>query len=344
MRLLPEGHIKYTESDVLDCLLYLQTIIGANRIDFHNSISAAWVKTDGQDSFKQRVINQFNGAAGGNMIWVPQYSIGEDGALYSQLQAQYIKNEAQSMPWLANMQGKGGGVDLMSIPAATDKEIKRPSYLPNYLPSLFVSQGLQNQQKAGFLTTKPTIRGGRSSGYQPYTVTAKDVAALMVYAQPVVALGPTPYPLNWYINDYVNGAMAMYYKISHQFSDGHTNAQMQDWGIAGDLMKLPTLDANPFASGFSQALEGVVKAVISYFTTKIPGGTTLTNAANVVQSLGGKGISGGQSVPPGTFTAAVYSEADKLVTRVSHGVTTNYIVMGIVALAALTYAYQEDYI
>jgi len=57
-------------------------IIGYNRNDFENAMPVSWVKTDGKDGFRLRITDHFKGNAEGNMAWVPNYNIGNDGALY----------------------------------------------------------------------------------------------------------------------------------------------------------------------------------------------------------------------------------------------------------------------
>lgn len=345
--LRPVGVVaKYTQNDVLDCLLYLQTFIGYNRIDASNAISAAWYKTDLKDGFQLRIKHHFEGEATGNMIWVPQYNIGLDGPLYSQLQARYIANES-GRPWLSAMQSKGGGIDLMTIPAASDTEIQRPTWYPNYLPSLFISAGEIGQYAKGFVNTKPKIRNGKSSTWGPYEVTAEDIAAYMLYAQPIIAAGPTPYPVNWYINDDVNGAMASYFKISLGFIAGHTNAQMQAYGITGDVMKQPVLDADPYTSSFGKTLQSIVSAAVQFFANKIPGGAKAMQAAYAAGSIGGgESITGGP-MPAGAFSAAVFAAADKLAlqlktTAEKKQATKNYLMLGAIAAGLLGWYYWDD--
>lgn len=338
----------FTTEDVLDCALYLQTIIGYNRFDISNAKCAAWVNSNGsaQMWIKSAFKTDGNGNGGGNFAAVSSNGLGIDGAFYSQLQARYVFLNSTAMPWLKDMQAVGGGIDLITIPMATDNEVPRPSWYPKYLPSLFISSGQPFQQPAGSLNTKPKIRNYISSGYKQYTITAKDVASLMLYTQPVVLQGPTPYPVNWYINDDVNGAMANYFKITlaPNVAGAHTNAQMQTWGIVGDLMKAPVLDANPFASGFSQALEGVIKFVISFFAAKIPAGSTLANTASKVAAMGGAGISGGEVPPAGTFTASVYAAADQIAASLQGADKNKTWLLLAAALAGLGWwAHDEGY-
>lgn len=340
VKLLPEGKIKYTNDDVLDCLLYQQTWCGYNRTDWENAVSVAWYKTDGQDGAKLRIEHQFNGEQNmGNFGWVPDYNLGLDGTLYSQLQAKYIKNET-GKAWLSAMQGKGQGVDLMTIPAATDIEQPRPFWYPAFLPSLYKTAPTTFQRPAGFLDTKPKIRG--------YNSLAADVANLCVYAQPIINLGPAPYPTNWYINDIVNGAVAFRFKISFMFFAGFTDSQEQVYGMSGDMMKAPVLDADPYASGFTKALQSVVSAAISFFAGKVPGGSKLVNAAYAAGNLtGGQFITGSDFPPAGVFSAAVFNAAQSLQkkndTRTTEG---KYLLYGLGAAAVLAavWAHDEGYL
>ena len=333
--LLPNGAMKYTNNDVLDVLLYYQTWVGYNRIDTQNAVSAAWYKTDGLDGAMKRVVDHFTGAAQGDYSWIPNNSIGIDGALYSQLQARYIEREKNSMPWLSAMQAKGGGIDLMTIPMATDVEISRPSWYDPHLPSLFKSAGLPYQLPAGSMNTKPKIRNG-------YDVTPKDVAKLMVYAQPTIYAGLTPYPMNWYVNDNVNGAIATRYKITLWFHAPFTNSQMQQYGAVGDMMREPDLSADPYASGFTHTLETIVSAAVSFFAGKIPGGTKMIQAAYAAGNIqGGQFVTGGP-IPPGAFSAAVFQEADSLNTKVERGETVNMLViLAAASVAVLGWYYWE---
>lgn len=333
--LLPSGAIKYTENDVLDCLLYYQTWCGYNRPDTQNAVSAAWYKTDNLDGAKMRVVDQFKGTVQGNYNWVPNYNLGLDGGLYSQLQARYIQNELQALPWLSDLQAKGG-IDLMTIPAGNDIQISRPTWYPKHLPSLFKSTGGPMQLPAGTLNTKPKIR----SGYDP---TPEDIAALMLYAQPVIYDGPTPYPMNWFVNDIVNGAVSTRYKITLWFHQPFTNSQAQQYGMSGDLMRQPNLDADPYASGFTKVLQTVVSAAVNFFAGKIPGGTKAVQAAYMAGSIGGGEVITGGPMPLGAFSAAVFQAADKLNTKIETTKKVNYVVL--IALAAagvLGYYYRDD--
>ncbi len=342
VKLFPEGAIKYTAADVLDCLLYMQTWCGYNRADWQNAVSVAWFKTDGGDGAKLRIENHFKGVAGsnGNFNWVPNYNLGLDGTLYSQLQARYIQNEGAARAWLSAMQGKGQGIDLMTIPSATDREIPRPFWYTNYLPSLFTAAGVVGQYPAGFLDTKPKIRG--------YNSLPADVSNLCVYAQPVINAGPTPYPTNWYINDIVNGAVAFRFKISFMFFAGFTDSQEQVYGMSGDMMKAPVLDADPYTSGFSKTLQSIVSAAISFFAGKVPGGSKLVNAAYAAGNLSGGAFITGTDVPPaGPFSAAVFQAANALNQKNEQRTTEGkYLLYGLGAAAVLAavWAHDEGYL
>ena len=350
--LRPVNAVKgYTDNDVLDCLLYLQTIIGYNRPDHQNAVNVAVTDGNGKDLARAGITENFVNSYGadGSLDFMQGFHNGTgttvNGTLYTQLQQRYILNEAATRPWLKYMNAMGGkapavnqrGIDLMTIPSATDIEISRPGWYTNYLPSLFKSAGYPFQYPAGHLDTKPKIRN--------YVATADDVAKLMVYAQPVILVGPTPYFINWYINDVVNGAEANYFKVSLTVSNqGHNDAQEQLYGITGDMMTYPNLDADPYASGFTKALQAVVSTVFSFFTAKIPGGAALTTAANTVAKMGGAGISGTDN-PEGTFSAAVFQAADKLSKGlVAADKTRNILLLGLAGLAALWIAQEEGYI
>lgn len=342
---------KYTTNNILDLLLYYQTIVGYNRFDFMGAKSAAWTSGNGTWSAKVWAQSAFQkdnrGDGSGNWANVPNDNMGTDGALYTQLQQRYIELNKSSMPWLNAMQAVGGGIDLMTIPMSTDTEVPRPSWYPQYLPSLWFSAGEPYQAPAGSLNTKPKIRNFKSSGYTQYVITPRDVASLLMYEQPVVLTGSTPYQVGWYINDNVNGPMANYFKITLAPTafEGHTNSQMQAWGIMGNIMVLPTLDANPFASGFSQALQGIVQAVISFFAGKIPGGSTLMSAANKVAAMGGSGIFGATQPTAGTYSAAVYAAADQIADELKKkDQSKNVLLLAAAAVALAWWAHEEKYI
>jgi hypothetical protein len=334
----------YTDNDVLDLLLYYQTIVGYNRTDYTGAISAAWKHSDNSDSGYNWAVNALKNGPGSNNwanVSFTNYTI--DGAVYSAMQQRYIVNELKTKPWLGTMQATGGGIDLMTLPFATDTEIARPSFYPNYLPSLFISAGAPGQYPAGHLDTKPKLRTGKSSGWTDYTIQPSDVAALMLYAQPVIDAGPSPYPTNWYINDNVNGAEAFRYKITLGFSSGFTNAQIQTWAITGNMFIAPVLDADPFASGFTKTLESIVSAAISYFTTKIPGGAALTTASKYAAGLSGGQVITGGPVPPGVFSAAVFAAADSLQnTLVAQATTKKYLLIGLFAALVLGWYYWPE--
>lgn len=337
----------YTENDVLDCLLYYQTIVGYNRIDNANAKCAAWKYSQGGGSGVVWVQSAFkadgNGNGSGDFAAVSTNGYTIDGAVYAKMQQRYIDREKNTMPWLTAMQGTGGGIDLMTLPMATDIEIERPSFYPGHLPSLFKSAGLPFQQPAGFLDSKPKIRNGQSSGFTQYTVTPEDIAYLMLYAQPVIAAGPSPYPVNWYINDDVNGAMAMYYKISLGSTPGHTNAQMQRYGYNGDLMKAPDLSADPYTSGFSKTLQSIVSAAVNFFAGKIPGGSTLMTAGKYAAAVSGGTLISGGPVPAGQFSASVFQAADNITADLNSQETTkNYLLIALLVLAGLGYYYRND--
>jgi len=342
---------KYTANDVLDTCLYLQTLIGYNRVDWQNARSAAWRYADGSGSAKMWVQSAFmkdsNGDGSGNFADISSNGQSIDGVFYSELQARYISNESKARPWLSSMQAKGGGIDLLTIPMGNDAEIPRPSWYASYLPSLFVAPGNMGQYPAGFMTTKPMIRNGRSSGWTSYEITPADVASLMLYAQPVIAIGPTPYPLNWYLNDTVNGATATRFKISLAFENGFSDTQLQTYGISGDMMKLPQLDADPYASGFTHALQSVVSFAVNFFAGKIPGGTSLTKAANTLAAAGGSAINGGEVSPAGTFSAAVFQAADLIAAGLQQDLADKeqqkkYLLAFLAAAAALGWYYRKD--
>lgn len=345
---------KYTEQNVLDLLLYYQMIIGYNRIDATRgglltgaARSAAWSSNGWTAKIWAQSAFQANASGDGSGDWanVPTTNMGIDSALETALVNRYIELNKTQMPWLSDMQAVGGGIDLMTIPMSTDTEVPRPSWYPKYLPSLFISSGQPYQQPAGSMNTKPKIKNYKSSGYTQYTIKPSDVANLMLYAQPVIYAGPTPYPCNWYINDVVNGAVAFRFKIALAYMPGFTDAQEQAYGAVGNMMVAPVLDANPWASGFSQTMEGIIKFVVQFFSAKIPGGTSLDKVATTAASLGGAGITGADSSPAGTFSAAVFSAADTISAGMQKKATQrNILLMAIGVFAIGWWAHDEGYI
>lgn len=336
---------KYTEQDVLDVLLYYQTFIGYNRTDFQNAKPAAWSNTNGRDSAYNWVVGAIStDHDSGDFAAIPTNGYAVDGTLYSKLQNRFIDALQVPMPWLSSMQSKGGGIDLMSIPMATDIEQPRPSWYPSHLPSLFKNGGVSFQRPAGEMDTKPKIK--RTDGKKVYEVSATDVAALCVYAQPIIDAGATPYPTNWYINDQVNGAMAMRFKVSIDFTSGFTNAQEQAWGMVGNIMVAPVLDENPYASGFTKTLQTIVSAAINFFAGKIPGGSKAVAAAYLAGSIGGGAyITGADTPPAGPFSAAVFAAAQQIKTNISKSDTTQKLILigGLLGLVGW-WAHDEGYI
>lgn len=344
---------KYTNNDVLDLLLYYQTIIGYNRSDAATNglltgmaRSAAWA-AGGRNAAMwaaEALKSSASGDGSGNWASIPSYGAGIDAALESSLQNRYIQVNATQMPWLSSLQAKGGGIDLLTIPMSTDVEVPRPSAYPAYLPSLFISSGQPYQWPAGSMNTKPKIKNFKSSGYSQYTITPNDVAALMLYAQPTIYKGPTPYPANWYINDQVNGAMAFRFKIALAFTTGFTNSQEQAYGAVGDMMKAPVLDENPFASGFSLTMQSIIKYVISFFAGKIPGANSLTTIATTAANMGGAGITGSDVPPAGAFSAAVFAAADSMQKKmVADDQKKTFLIIGVAAAALAWWAHKEKY-
>lgn len=306
-----------TQNDVFDTLLYLQMYAGYNRVDFSNALSVAWFYyTEGPNAkeapsaytwVKSTFMADNFGDGSGNFADVSTDGRTVDGGLYSQLQGRYVFRESGRLPWLKNLQATGGGIDLNSIPRPDDIEMSRPEFYPSHLPSLFVSRGGPYNRPAGFMTTKPMLMNFKSSGYTQYEVPASDIAFLMLYAQPLIIQGPTPYPVNWYVNDTVNGAQAFYHKITLAYGPAHHDSQIQEYGISGDMMAPPNLDSDPYASDFSKAMELIIRTVFS----KIPGVGQVYSAVMGLAAAGGRGITGVES-PEGTFSREVFQAADAI--------------------------------
>lgn len=313
------------EADVLDTLLYLQMYLGYNRSDTDNALPVAWFYSDtGQNAHNAAAAYTWVksafwpdkwGDGSGNFADVSPNARNIDTGLYGQLQARYVQRAGARFPWLSGLQARGGGIDLMSIPRPDDGEIERPEFYPDYLPSLFVSSGGTYNRPAGFMTTKPFIYNFNLAKDKQYIPTATDVAYLMMYAQPVIALGPTPYPVNWYLSDYTNGALAFYNKISLAIGPYSHSAELQTYGIRGDMMSFPDyLHADPYASDFSKAFELVLKSVFS----NIPGVGQLYRATMALAAAGGAGITVGE-LPEASFSREVFQAAD----AIAAGLTAN---------------------
>ena len=345
----------YTENDVLDCLLYYQTIIGFERSDSIGSNyiitghaqPAAWKTTNGQTGatwVKSAFKTDAAGDGSGDFANVPVNNrAGIDSDLYGKMQERYVTNNAAGMPWLSAMQAVGGGIDLMTIPFATDTEVPRPSWYAEHLPSLFISAGEPYQPARGSLNTKPKINGWKTSTTAAYVPTANEIAQVMLYAAPVVIDGPTPYPLNWYVNDDVNGAMSSYFRVTLATSPGHTNAQAQGWAAYGSMMQQPPLDADPYTSGFGKTLQTIVSAAINFFAGKIPGGSTAIKAGYAAGTLtGGEVITGGP-VPPGIFSAAVFKAANDITaTLKKKAAQKNILLIVLLFGGGLAYYYRDE--
>jgi len=193
LRPLPtDAKVVISEGDILDMLLYLQMIIGFGRegaYDFKSTLIFPCVATQLCYTYVKDVIpfrTDVNGMV--DFTNIPQQPI--DEKLYSDLQARYIMHEGTNFPWIIEMQKLGGGIDLCSIPFPTDTiYAQRPTNYPVHLPSLFVSAAEPGRHGAGFVTFKP--------GFRKYEPTVDDISNTMLYAQPYVSAGPTPYKLNF---------------------------------------------------------------------------------------------------------------------------------------------------
>jgi hypothetical protein len=132
------------------------------------------------------------------------------------------------------------------------------------------------------------------------------------------------------------------------FVAGFTDSQEQEYGMTGDMMKAPVLDADPYASGFSKTLQSIISFAISYFAGKIPGGTKAISAAYAAGSIsGGQFITGADVPPAGPFSAAVFNAAKTLQKKNEDRVTEgNYLLYGLgaVAVLGLVWAHDEGYL
>lgn len=326
----PNAPVKgYTRNDVLDMLLYFQTICGLNIVDHQYSISVAttWAGSTGDKSIEDRVIRALSvGDGGGNWASVPTNGRGENGALYAELQTRYIQNEATAKPWLSAMQGKAGGIDLLTLPFASDEEKPRPTWYPAHLPSLFVSKGARGQY-SGKLDTKPKIRNTPNSGYTQIDPDPTDIAYLSLYAQPIILEGPKPWPVNFYYGSgNSDGAVFILYKIATYWPvQTSANAQygvspsinlqpyQSTWGYYGDMFFPPEIQNAD--KSFIDSLVPVVFGILQkYVVSNIPGAGALVTAAQTAGSLtGSQTISDGRNLPVDSLSDKVAIAADAII-------------------------------
>lgn len=295
----------YTNNDVLDLLLYYQTIIGDNRTDFKNSANAAWTASNGssvvwaQCAFKTGP----QGNGGGNWAAVPSHSI--DRTLENNLSVRAVVNWQKQYPWVVNLKGE---LNILSLPEADSTEIARPSWLPASLPSLLVRPN-------GNLTTRFKVKS--------YTIDNNDIAAFMLYMQPIVANGATPYTVNWYIDANLCGAQYVPYFIGFPNYDPNTHFSSDFMFAGGQLWYMfGSEQENSFSfPSFAiprkpTAIDDIANIAVA-IVKKVPVvGSLYGVVSNLANSLN-------QGAPPGTIAAEVAQAATTIAKGIDAQQTQN---------------------
>lgn len=259
----------YTANDVLDCLLYMQTCVGFSRQDPTYGFNVAWAESSAS-TMEARIHYILDNVQGHDNDWnlaefpatvkaienimVPLPS-GIDTNLNARLQARAVQNWSSQYPWFADVQNKGG-IDLRTLPYALDVEQPRSAWLPAYLPSLFITGFGKRLNTCGKILK--------------YKTDASDLAAFMMYLQPVVLTKQaTAYAVNWYINgDFCGAALANYFIGSTDLSSVFSSNMLASGGWMNAIAYAYTDDYftfpyhNPPAS-WTNSLDAAVKSVIS---------------------------------------------------------------------------------
>lgn len=288
----------YTENDVLDALLYLQSIVGYNRSDGDNA-NAIWTKHN-----YMWVVSAFkkdgNGDGGGNM---DNKNTDYDPVLLKKLRSRYVANELYRRPYVSSINNLGDGIDLLTLPMETDTELQRPTWYPNYLPSLFKNAGEPYMVPGGNVITKI-----RPAGYK---VTANDVAYFMLMAQPIVMRGPNPYPLNWVYMQEITGANCCKFFISlyalNSFSQDALSASFPQifraYSLGGSVLNIPPQP---------KALPGWI-ATLSQLGIAIATKVPITGTIYKLLAPTFEHMNAGNAPPSGSFSDAVNIEAKKII-------------------------------
>ena len=189
--------------EIIDILIYWQIHAGWNRLTDNLGVPKITAFGTGADTGYQVIKSALHedsfGDGGGDLDHVGNAT--KDLPVYQYCQKKVVDYYSGQFPFLSSLQATGGGIDLMTLPYPGDREITRPDWYPKHLPSLFI------RAQNGFLTFKFKLLN--------YVPTSTDIAAVMLYAQPVIAAGKTPYNVNWYINEDLNGAKAALFWITN---------------------------------------------------------------------------------------------------------------------------------
>jgi hypothetical protein len=311
IRILPLNSVaKYAQSDILSVLIYWQMIVGDNMKDAgakRNGVTVNWIAKNGiksTDWIKSAFKADANGNGSGDWSRITDV-VGYDAALYKELQQFYIYVNAVEMPWLKDMNAKGNGIHLQSIPMSTAQQIQRPEGYPAHLPSLFISAGEPYQQPKGTVQFRPQINWGEN----PYIPTTNDIAWSMLYLQPVVAaLSKAPYPVNWQVNNEICGATVMGIAITQAYQSTLSDdafyslfaPTMVNYLIDGSLLDLPP---QPNTNKLTNLITGTVASIIGKIPVIGQAWTAVKAVASAINP---------PDVIPDTTTAMVAAEALKI--------------------------------
>lgn len=319
----------YSENDILDALLYQQMYVGLAGENPGSAFCVAWKENEGSSNeLRMRYI--FHEVVGHDNAWnfatLPA-GAGIDEPLYKRLQERFVYNQ-RANGWVAAVNAKYQGIDLLSLPLPTDSEVQRPDNYPGNFPSLFLSA-------AGELHFRSVWRGGLQSG-KWWWFTPEEIAHCLLYAQPVISAGKQPYPANWYADDGWNGAMV----IQRQLKFDHFGLAAIDPGRDyrnWDLFFRPP-DPPP-DSKLGLAIEGVLISVVKLIPYV---GAT---AYNLVATQAANDMSGGE-YNSSSFSYKVQQAAAAIAQgkadETTQATNKKYLLIAAGVLLVVGYYYRDD--
>lgn len=342
--LQPDGHTvllrpqnavpKFTDADVLDCMVLLQMLMGDGRRDGDNSYNICWQDFPGSNVF-ERIKFVFLNDPGHDNDWdfaqYPTQSINHE--LEKQLKDRINFRLSVAYPYLPAINARGTGIVNQSIPYPNSQEVARPSWYPAALPSLFYKDN-------GYLTTFFKI-----GNYKP---DASEVSKFMVYAFPVVASGKQPYNINWFLNGDFNGAKYAAYFIGF-VENGGQGFFGNDFLASGEVMnyvgfaRWQDYSLFPaFAVPHKTSLLDSISSLAVEVVQKIPVLSSAWTAVNAVATAMNAG-----DLPTGTFSAEVGNDAKMISATITQEQTAadstkKYLLIGFAALLGIGYYYRKE--
>jgi hypothetical protein len=324
---------KYTDSDILDCMVLLQMLMGDGRNDGDNSYNICWQDFPGSNVYERIKYVFLNDPTHDNdwdFAQFPTRSV--NNGLAARLRERIVLRLSADYPYLTGIAARYGGLINQSIPYPGAKEVQRPAWYANNLPSLFYKNN-------GYLTTFFKV-----SNYKP---DAKEVSDFLVYAFPVVAAGKAPYNINWFLNEDFNGAKYAAYFIG-DVENGGNNFFGNDFLAAGEQLNYMGFSRwqdysifPDFAIPHKTTLLDTISQAAVAIVKKIPVISTAWVAVNSIATAMNAG-----DLPKGTFSADVAADAKALAATVEQqkaSATTNkYILLAVAGLLVVGYYYRKD--